>query len=213
MATPPSLTADGYEVQFGTNHIGHALLTKLLLPSLQSTASQPKADVRIISLTSEGHKFAPKAGFLPAECTTDMATYSTWMRYGQSKLANILFSNELARRYPTITSVAVHPGVVATNLSVSFEKNHPWLGVVFKAVLGLFSASPSVGSYNQTWAATAPVVGKENAGVSGVQKSVSSGWYYTPVAKGERESAIAKNEKVAGELWEWTMKELESKGY
>lgn len=69
MAQPPSLTKDGFEAQFGTNHVGHFLFTKLLLPTLQKTAAEPNSDVRIINLSSEGHKFAPSVGFDPAACS------------------------------------------------------------------------------------------------------------------------------------------------
>ncbi|TVY56627.1 putative oxidoreductase, partial [Lachnellula suecica] len=119
MAVPPGTTREGYEVQFGTNHVGHALLTKLLMPVMLETAKLPEADVRVVALSSIGHTMAPTQGIvfegLKSEnggCGTSMA------RYGQSKLANILFVRELQRRYGDkgITAVAVHPGVVNTEL-------------------------------------------------------------------------------------------------
>jgi len=89
MATPPGQTREGYELQFGTNHVGHALLTKLLLPKLKETAFKPGSDVRIINLSSSAHHWAPKEGYLLDQVKTDMKATSTWARYGQSKLANI----------------------------------------------------------------------------------------------------------------------------
>lgn len=62
MAAPPGMTCDGYEIQFGTNYVGHALLARLLLPVLERTASTPAADVRIIMLTSAGHNLCPTGG-------------------------------------------------------------------------------------------------------------------------------------------------------
>lgn len=102
MACPAGLTKEGYEIQFGTNHMGHALLSKLLLPTLQRTAKEPGSDVRIINLSSWGNNFAPKGGLIFDAMKTDMQSYTTFSRYGQSKLANILFNRELAKRYPSI---------------------------------------------------------------------------------------------------------------
>jgi NAD(P)-dependent dehydrogenase (short-subunit alcohol dehydrogenase family) len=214
MAQPPALTKEGYEIQFGTNHIGHHLLTKKLLPILEKTAAaEPNADVRIINLTSEGHKFAPKpTGFIPETCTTDMASYNTFTRYGQSKLANILFTNELAHRYPAITSVSIHPGGVMTGLAGPFVDAHPWLSFFFMPLWKLVAMKPTVGAYNQTWASVAPVEGKAGTGMEGV-RSVKPGGYYVPVAKEGGSSSQAKDGEVAKKLWEWTEAELKKHGY
>ena len=110
MALPASTTKEGYEIQFGTNHVGHFLFTKLLIPTLQRTA-EGKGDVRIVNLSSEGHRLPPKGGLALKDAHSDMASYNTWVRYGQSKLANILFTRELTRRYPTFKSFAIHPGM------------------------------------------------------------------------------------------------------
>ena len=117
MALPPGLTEQGYEIQFGTNHVGHALFTHLLMPRLLETAQKPGADVRIVNLSSMGHQLASKEGIVFNELKTTMEPRITWTRYGQSKLANILFTKELAKRYPSITSVSVHPGVIKTDVS------------------------------------------------------------------------------------------------
>ena len=116
MALPPGVTEDGYEIQFGTNHMGHALLTRLLMPLLTKTAALPDSDVRIINLSSGAHSLTPSGGFAPEACKTDMSSTHTYVRYGQSKLANILYTKELAKRYPKIASVAVHPGRVKSQL-------------------------------------------------------------------------------------------------
>ncbi|RYO82324.1 hypothetical protein DL766_003119 [Monosporascus sp. MC13-8B] len=117
MATPPGLTKDGYEIQFGTNHVGHALLTRLLTPLLEKTAAAANSDVRVINLTSIGHEwFVPSSGLLLEDAKTDMDSLGPWGRYGHSKLANIYFTKGLAKHHPQIKSVAIHPGGVNTGL-------------------------------------------------------------------------------------------------
>jgi retinol dehydrogenase-12 len=116
MAVLAGTIEQGYEIQFGTYHVGHALLTKLLLPILVKTAKQPSTDVQVISLTSISH--TPALGIPFADLKTDINRYLTLNRYAYSKLASILFMRELARRYHSedITAMAVYPGVMDTNL-------------------------------------------------------------------------------------------------
>lgn len=120
MACPEGLTKEGYEIQFGTNHVGHALLTKLLLPTLQRTAKgAPEGSVRIVNLSSMGEQMAPKPDGIKFDHlkAPNSGGINTWTRYGQSKLANVLFAKALAKRYPEIVSTSVHPGVVQTELT------------------------------------------------------------------------------------------------
>ncbi|KAF7155642.1 hypothetical protein CNMCM5623_008184 [Aspergillus felis] len=115
MGNPPTTTEEGFEVQFGTNHIGHFLLTKLLLPVLQKTAASPSStDVRVVTLSSLANCVAPSYDVMTF--TDALLAASTWTRYAASKAANILFASELARRYPEILSVSIHPGAVTSNL-------------------------------------------------------------------------------------------------
>ncbi|KAB8079686.1 hypothetical protein BDV29DRAFT_187020 [Aspergillus leporis] len=113
MAQPPGLTKDGYEVQFGTNHLGHALLIHKPLPLLQRTADTG-ADVRIVIPTSVGYRLHPCGGIIfdALKTTQDFGAFGRWRRYGQSKLANLLYAREFSRRYPATTTVSIHPGVV-----------------------------------------------------------------------------------------------------
>jgi retinol dehydrogenase 12 len=115
MACPFALTAQGVEMQFGTNHLGHFLLTKLLLPVLRR--SQPS---RIVTTSSAAHYFPELIG---GHNMTDIfadsnATYSPWAAYGRSKLANVLFTARLADelRGDRVYANALHPGGVRTNL-------------------------------------------------------------------------------------------------
>lgn len=199
MALPPGVTQDGYEIQFGTNHVGHALLAKLLLPTLLLTAAQGH-DVRVVALSSMGHCVAPRsAGIDFATLKTPLASSLTWIRYGQSKLANILFARELARRNPSLTCVAVHPGVVATNLYETVERNR-LLGLVNRIAKRLVYQTPQSGVKNQLWAATAKL------GDGGVV----SGEYYTPVGISGQGSGWARDDELAGRLWAWTEEELKA---
>ncbi|KAJ9148791.1 NAD(P)-binding protein [Coniochaeta hoffmannii] len=196
MATPPGQTAEGYEIQFGTNHVGHFLLTKLLLPVLRATAARPeKPDVRVVVLTSAGMGMAPSSGFDESWLRTDGRAVATWTRYGQSKLANALMARELARRCPEITVAAVHPGTVNTALGDPLKQS----GILGRAVLLLaspFLATPEDGAKNQLWAA--------------VSQNVKSGEYYMPVGVvgWGRGTTNARNDELARRVWEWTEGEL-----
>lgn len=199
MAVPYSKTAQGYEIQFGTNHMGHALLTKLLLPTLTKTAELPGSDVRIINLSSAGHQLAPSGGIIYDQ--DKLETYNTWGRYGQSKLANILHARILAKQYPQITFAAVHPGVILTDLYATQKESNFIMKWGLWAVGGLAMGDPKSGALNQLWASTAP---KDE-----VRKSI----FWNPVAKASTGSSYAKNENLAEKLWEYTEEELKKHGY
>lgn len=196
MATSPGLTKEGYEIQFGTNHMGHALFTKLLMPTLQKTAQEPDSDVRIINLSSGGHLFAPRTGIPFSDLKTSMASYNTWTRYGISKLSNILFSNELARRYPEIKSIAIHPGSVNTGLSRGLKESYPWATWIIQFFINIVTTTVQQGTMNQLWASTS-------------DKAVS-GEYYDPVGKVGRKSKFVDDEGLAKKLWEYTENEFEA---
>ncbi|KAF3782562.1 Short-chain dehydrogenase [Nymphaea thermarum] len=113
MATPYLLSEDGIELQFATNHIGHFLLTDLLLEKMKTTAHKSKVEGRIVNVSSEAHKFAYKEGILFDELN-DESRYGSWAAYGQSKLANILHAAELSRHFKgaaTTCYVALNPQV------------------------------------------------------------------------------------------------------
>jgi NAD(P)-dependent dehydrogenase (short-subunit alcohol dehydrogenase family) len=208
MATPAGLTADGYEMQFGTNHVGHFLLSKLLLPTLVTTAKLPGADVRVVSLSSIGHIFAPSSGISFDELRTPMSSSLTLTRYGQSKLANILFAKELHRRYHEqgITAVAVHPGVVNTELYRNAISNWPLgVGKVIDVARGTVYTSVEDGAKGQLWAATGPLRGRGSKEGKG---EVVSGEYYTPVGVPGQGSRASIDAELAVKLWDWSEKEV-----
>lgn len=201
MGVPPSRTKDGYEIQFGTNHIGPALLTNLLTPLLESTA-QKTGDVRIVWNTSLGHKGHPPGGIQFDKLKTKQAdifpVMAHWIRYGQSKLANLLYARAYAKHHPSITSVSIHPGVSATGLVTSmgfFNRSFVYVTNVGNML------TPEQCSWNQQWAATAPL-GKGD-------REVETGTYYEPVGVKGKLVTQAANDELAEKLWEWTQKELE----
>jgi NAD(P)-dependent dehydrogenase (short-subunit alcohol dehydrogenase family) len=117
MAVPYGKTDDGFELQFGTNHLGHFVLINRLLPLLKASAPS-----RIVNLSSAGH-FA--SGIIWDDPNFETNEYSKMDAYGQSKTANILFTVELERRYGDagVHAWAVHPGMVMTDLARSFTKD------------------------------------------------------------------------------------------
>ncbi|KAH7159488.1 hypothetical protein B0J13DRAFT_539072 [Dactylonectria estremocensis] len=193
MARPPGLTKEGYEIQFGTNHVGHALLLKLLLPLLVKTASAPASDVRVVSVSSVAHKFGPSGGIQFDTLKTLAEAMATNDRYGQSKLANILYAREVARRYPQLTTVAIHPGTVKTDLQKSNDGSFI-VSAFQKVVVPIIGVSVEEGVKNQLWAATG--------------EGVKNGEYYVPVGIPGKGSALSMDRELSQKLWEWTEKEL-----
>ncbi|ONM53689.1 Short-chain dehydrogenase TIC 32 chloroplastic [Zea mays] len=98
MAIPFALSKDGIEMQFATNHVGHFLLTHLLLDTMKRTSHESNLEGRIVNVSSEGHRLAYREG-IRFDKINDESVYSSIGAYGQSKLANILHANELARRF------------------------------------------------------------------------------------------------------------------
>lgn len=201
MGLPPGLTEDGYESQFGTNHMGPALFTKLLLPALQKTSLSPNADVRIVNISSEALKFGPPTGLVLSQNKTSLASLSGAQRYGQSKLANLYFSQILAKKYPNIKTNAIHPGLVRTGITTNTTNNYWYLSWVFAIGFKMFFLSIHDGANPQLFAAT------------GKKEAVKSGVFYFPGVSEWDGNAITKNSKLADELWNWTEAELKSKGY
>ncbi|XP_022854755.1 short-chain dehydrogenase TIC 32, chloroplastic-like, partial [Olea europaea var. sylvestris] len=119
MFSPYQLSEDGIEMQFATNHIGHFYLTSLLLDKMKETAKSTGIEGRIVNLSSVAHIYTYNKG-IRFERINEKTSYSDKKAYGQSKLANILHANELARRLQAegvnITVNTVHPGLIMTNL-------------------------------------------------------------------------------------------------
>lgn len=197
MAVPPTKTVDGYEMQWATNYMGHALFTRQLLPTLARTASQPNSDVRIINVSSYGHTTAPSPGINFAD--TSLPKSNIWGRYGQSKLGLVLHSKALAKRYPQIACVSLHPGAIETNLADTFVGEKA--SKVLHPLIGPFLKTAEEGAFNQLWLATSP------------REGIQSGAYYVPVGKLDKGSKYAQDEAMADKLWTWTESEFLRKGF
>lgn len=153
MAIPRALTADGFEMQLGVNHLGHFALTALMLPSLLRSPGG-----RVVTVTSTG-RYMPRA--VDPEDPHLASGYGPWRSYGQSKLANLHFAVELHSRLDAagtrVKSVAADPGFSATDLQAhSLRRSGGRSQRFFRAAVGIFGSSPSVGALPQLRAATDP---------------------------------------------------------
>lgn len=143
-------TADGFELQFGTNHLGHFALTGLLLPLLRR-GRQP----RVVSVSSLAHRTARIA----FDDLQSERSYRPWARYGQSKLANLLFAFELQKRSAAlgwgIASIAVHPGISRTDLIANSMGHDSLAQGLTERIGGLLLQSAAQGALPTLYAATA----------------------------------------------------------
>ena len=152
MACPLGRTPEGFELQFGTNHLGHFLLACRLAPALKAGAP-----CRVVALSSIGHRLSP-VHF--DDVHFERRPYDRWLAYGQSKTANALFAVELARRGTAagITANAVHPGGIMTGLQQHLSREDMdalgWLDPDGKPRKGF--KTPAQGAATSVWAATAP---------------------------------------------------------
>jgi NAD(P)-dependent dehydrogenase (short-subunit alcohol dehydrogenase family) len=189
MAVPLTRTADGFEMQFGTNHLGHFALTGLLLPAL-AKADSP----RVVTVTSAMHR----VGRMPWDDLNAERGYGRWRSYGQSKLANLLFMRELDRRAreagSELVSVAAHPGYAATHLQ---SHSNNWLERRVMALGNALTAqSDAMGALPQLYAATAPDV--RGGGLYGPSRLF--GMRGSPTSVGS--SGASKDPEAARRLWE-----------
>lgn len=147
MALPKNEQKFGIELQLFTNHVGHFMLVTGLLEQLTDTG-------RIVMLSSAAHTMAPKAG-IEFDNLSGEKGYSAWKQYGQSKLANLLFAKELARRFAGTrkTANAVHPGVINTNLG---RHMNPVANFVFGVFGPLVLKSVPQGAATEVFVATHP---------------------------------------------------------
>lgn len=155
MATPPRTTAQGFESQFGTNHLGHFVLAGHLLPALRKGGADGGA--RVVALSSIGHRLAAVDLEDP---DFKSAPYDKWVAYGRAKTANALFAVELDRRFRDagIRAFSVHPGGIMTNLQRDMDPAEiRALGWVDEAgnVNDAFK-TPAQGAATAAWCATAP---------------------------------------------------------
>ena len=197
MAVPLGQTRDGFELQFGTNHLGHFAITGLLIERLLATP-----DSRVVTISSGGHRM----GRIDFEDLHWRRRYGRWRAYGRSKLANLLFTYELQRRLEragaTTIAVAAHPGVSATNLGRRAPgEPGAWVERVIRPINDLWTQSAAMGALPTLRAATDP--------------NVRGGEYYGPAGRGElrgppvrvSSSQLSHDPEVARRLWEVSLEQ------
>jgi NAD(P)-dependent dehydrogenase (short-subunit alcohol dehydrogenase family) len=184
MATPHRTTADGFELQLGTNHLGHFALTGLLLARIRD---------RVLTISSGAHRM----GRIHFDDLQSERSYGRWPAYGQSKLANLLFMYELQRRLDAagspLRSVAAHPGWAATNLQFHTES---FQDRIMGLVNRIFAQSDEQGAWPTLYAATTPdMPGGSYVGPDGFLEQRGN-----PKLVGS--SAAARDDDTARRLWE-----------
>ncbi|MFI9642187.1 oxidoreductase [Micromonospora sp. NPDC051925] len=186
MIPPLGRTVDGFELQFGTNHLGHFALTNLLLPQIHG---------RVVTVSSSGHR----AGAIDfADLNWERRPYRAFPAYAQSKLANLLFTAELQRRLTEVGSpvlaTAAHPGLAATNLVRHPDGKRSLPHRINEAVVNLLAQSDDDGALPTLYAAVAEVPGGSYAGPGGFLEGRGA-----PKLVGR--SKAARDGGVARRLW------------
>ncbi len=194
---PPryAATADGFEMQMGTNHIGHFAWTAELWPVLKAS------DARIVTVSSLAHSAVGSVDLTALEPGDSGRPYKRWQSYGQSKLANLLFALELDRRVKAaglgVISVAAHPGYAATNITKTGPTGSglSLYGIGMHQVSKILAQSASAGAQPLLMAATdASLSGGEYVGPSGIR-----GLRGRPKLVGM--TRAARDEELAGDVW------------
>ncbi|MCX4860399.1 oxidoreductase [Streptomyces canus] len=191
MALPYGTTADGFETQFGTNHLGHFALTGLLLPTLLETHA-----ARVVTVSSTAHALAN----IDIDDLNSERRYRRWVAYARSKTANLLFVHELARRLAAhgsdVVAAAAHPGYAATNLQTAGPKMAGRRAAERFMRVGnrFFAQSADAGALPTLYAATAPDVPPDSfTGPS------LGGWRGSPAPSWR--APWTRNDQASARLW------------
>ncbi|XP_057776039.1 short-chain dehydrogenase TIC 32, chloroplastic-like [Salvia miltiorrhiza] len=192
MATPFMLSQDNIEMQFATNHLGHFLLTNLLLENMKKTARESGKEGRIVNVSSEAHRYPYREG-IRFDKINDSSSYNSILAYGQSKLANVLHANELTRLFQEegvkITANSLHPGAIATNLL----RHHGLIEGLVNWVGKYFIKDIPQGAATTCYVALHPAV----EGVSGE--------YFSDSNVGQP-TKLATDAQLAQKLWDFSLK-------
>jgi NAD(P)-dependent dehydrogenase (short-subunit alcohol dehydrogenase family) len=184
MATPQRRTVDGFELQFATNHLGHFALTNLLLPYITD---------RVVTVASSAHRMGR---IVVDDLNWERRHYRAWAAYGQSKLANLLFTLELQRRLAaagsSVRAYAAHPGYAATNLQS--HTGNPISSMIMTAANRLVAQSDAQGALPTLFAATQDLPGGSYVGPDGFHENRGH-----PTLVGR--SAAATDLNTAAALW------------
>jgi NAD(P)-dependent dehydrogenase (short-subunit alcohol dehydrogenase family) len=184
MAPPLTYTPDGFELQLGTNHLGHFALTNLLLERITG---------RVVTVSSTGHRWG-QIDF--DDLNWERKPYNAWRAYGQSKLANLLFTSELQRRLiaagSSVLATAAHPGYAATNLQ--FHSGNRWMDMLSSVGNRVIAQDAASGALPTLYAAVADIPGNSFAGPGGFMEQRGA-----PKLVGR--SPAAEDARVAERLW------------
>jgi len=203
---PPFMkTKEGLELQIGTNHFGHHLLTKLLVPALESTAAKKDVSTVVVVSSSAHYRSYPEGVRLSIDALNDEASYNRVLAYGQSKLANVLFSQELASRVSEkgILVNSIHPGAVDTELGRHLldviQRFVGDIGVKFLVDYVIPNGNrglwhPKTAALTQVYCAASEKLKKEKV----------TGKYFHPIARETKPDPHSFNHTLQTGLWELT---------
>ncbi|KAF8600691.1 NAD-P-binding protein [Ceratobasidium sp. AG-I] len=210
------INEDGIETMMAINHIGHFVLTSILLDLMKRTSTRPGSDVRVVVLTSALHTMArrlPVSFREPSDFSNRFppdnpdSWLNTITRYGRSKLANILFMKELHRRLDTegsgILTVSLHTGNVGTDSAYEVISKAPILGLLPNFLVKLIFTDEAEGARNSVFAAANPIVRAESDRYNGS--------YLMPVGKISEPSKLAQDEMLSKQLWSLTEKIIDTR--
>jgi NAD(P)-dependent dehydrogenase (short-subunit alcohol dehydrogenase family) len=195
---PHDRTRDGFELQIGTNHLGPAALTGLLMPALRAAGSAERP-ARVVTTSSLGHR---SGGLDLTDLNWERRRYSPTLAYGASKIANLLFAAELDRRLrragDPVLSVAAHPGLTKSELlNNALARRNTWRARLLVLPDRFLSQPVAAGIAPQLLAATGPVGGGDYLGPTGP-------FEIRGPAGPARRSATVRDPELARELWEIT---------
>ncbi|XP_049377233.1 short-chain dehydrogenase TIC 32, chloroplastic-like isoform X1 [Solanum stenotomum] len=189
-----TLSQDKIELQFAVNHLGHFLLTNLLLENMKNTAKNSKKEGRIVNVASAAHDFAYSQGII-FDKINDKESYNKFHAYGQSKLANILHANELAKRLKeegvNISANSVHPGPIATNI---MRYNNPYFTGIVNWIGRYVLKNFEHGASTTCYVALHPQV-----------KGVSGEYFSDNNIAINKTTSLAKDSDLAKKVWEFSL--------
>ncbi|WEJ96472.1 NAD(P)-dependent dehydrogenase [Yamadazyma tenuis] len=202
MGCPFEMTKDNYEVQLQVNVVSHVLLTLSLLPLLVNSKAP-----RVVQVSSLGHNLATSFYENTNDLNKSPSSYYSMLRYGVAKTAAIHFTEVLAKKYPNILCVAVHPGVIATSLYDFVWSTNGFLGTIsswiFKVSGSIIAVSSEVGAYASLRAALDNTLTVDQ----------NNGCFLTTGGVMSSASKVARNMDYAEKTWNWNITQLQERGF
>lgn len=191
MSAPRCETEDGFESHMGTNHLGHFLLTLLLMPALHAGAKNLKRPARVVNVSSRLNLM----GKLHRDNPNLTTGYSSVVAYAQSKLAQVSFAAELSRRSNgNVIAVAVHPGEVATDVVRSLPA---FIQKLYSIIMGAILLTPAQGARSSVYCATSPELD--------VKAALKNIFYYDSNCAPGTAAKDAYDREACAWLWKWSV--------